>query len=174
MQWSFSRKSSRSSAARVISRVPRVQSSHPLLPIMRNKKSIHTSYLVPRRSILILRCRLRLGLPSSYFSSGFRNKLCIYFMSPMPATCTTCLFTLRFGEVYKSWGSPLTLLVSRTISKAIPSPTVRYKCRWISKSHPVRASRARYLVTPLNYNAALYSRSEHTLWHCTADLNTLL
>jgi len=83
-----------------------------------------------------------------------------------------CVFTLRFGEVYKSWGSPFTLLVSRTISKAVPSPTVRYKCRWISKSHPVRASRARYLVTPLNYNAALYSRSEHTLWHCTADQST--
>ena len=96
----------------------------------------------------------------------------------------SCLFTLMFGEVYKSWDSPLTLLVSRTISKAIPSPTVRYKCRWISKSYPVRASRARYLVTPLNYNAALYSRSEHThcgtvkqiwahtLWHCKADLRT--
>ena len=84
-----------------------------------------------------------------------------------------CLFTLRFGEVYKSWdSSPLTLLVSRTFSKAVPSPTVRYKCRWISKSHPVRASRAGYLVTLLNYNAALYSRSEHTLCHSTADQST--
>jgi hypothetical protein len=71
-------KTSRSSAVRVISRVSRVQSSRPLLLIMRNTKSIHTSYLVPCRSILILWSRLRLGLPSSYFSSGFRKKLFIF------------------------------------------------------------------------------------------------
>ena len=83
------------------------------------------------RSNLILSTRLRLGLPSSLFPSGFPTKtLYTPLSSPIRATCPAHLIFLDFitrtilGEEYKSLSSSLCSLLHSPVTSSLLGPNI--------------------------------------------------
>jgi hypothetical protein len=85
----------------------------PHVPVLRQINPVHAPLPTSRRSILILRSLLRLGLPSGLFPSGLPTKtLYTSLLSPICVTCPVHLILLYvitriFGEENRSLSSSL-------------------------------------------------------------------
>jgi len=107
----------------------RIHKCPPTVPIMSQFDPFRALTSHSRRSLLILSSRLRLGLPSCLFPSGFPTKV-LYTPLPQRATCPAHLILLgfithiEFSEQYISLRSWLCSFLHSPVTSSILGPNI--------------------------------------------------
>jgi len=103
----------------------------PLVPSLIQMHLVHNFHPLSLTYIVILFSHLRLGLPSSLFSSGFQTKILYAFLTfPIRAICPVHLILLDLatliilGEMYTLCNSSLCSLLQPPATSSLSEPNI--------------------------------------------------